>query len=51
MVRFDKSCALVTRAVEYFLKCMEVGGYPTQEGQAEMKLAGSRAERLGLLVN
>jgi conjugative relaxase-like TrwC/TraI family protein len=48
MVRFDKPCVLVTRAVEYYREHMVVGDYLTQEGQAEMTWVGAGAERLGL---
>ena len=48
MVRFDKPCAFVKGAVEYFREHMALGDYMTQKGQSEMTWVGLGAERLGL---
>jgi hypothetical protein len=48
MVRFDRPCAYVKGAVEYFREHMAVGDYMGQEGRSEMTWVGSGARRLGL---
>ena len=48
MVRFDKPCAFVKGAMDYFREHMAVGDYLSQEGQSEMTWVGAGAGRLGL---
>ena len=48
MVRFDRPCAFVKGAVEYFREHMALGDYMGQEGRSEMTWVGSGAGRLGL---
>ena len=48
MVRFDKPCAFVKGAVEYFREHMALGDYMSEKGQSEMTWAGSAAGRLDL---